>query len=112
MLHLELSQPQHAAPPHDVLEPLSEICNEPTFVLDALLEALDDPLWTAQSVQVLLGWNERGLLSDRDVARCKAKVPVLEALVAAAPDGTRPGGPAHERSRPSARAIESVHGEG
>ncbi len=84
VLHLELSQPHHNAPDAELLQPLGEVCHEPTFALDALLEALDDPLWTSQAVRVLVAWNERGLLSVRDAARCREKVPVLGDLLVAA----------------------------
>ncbi len=78
VLHLELTQPQHSAPDPDMLEPLGEVCHEPTFALESILEAIDDPLWTAQAVRVLVSWREKGLLSEPDLARCKERVPVLD----------------------------------
>ncbi len=87
VLHLELIQPQHCTPEPNMIEPLGEVCHEPTFALESILEAVDDPLWTTQAVGVLITWCERGLLSDPDLARCRQRVPVLDELFAVGTSG-------------------------
>ncbi len=82
VLHLELSQPEHAVPAEDTLSPLGEICHEPTFVIDAILEAVIDPQWTAQAVHVLVDWHERDLVGERDLARFREAVLVFDELMA------------------------------
>ncbi len=86
VLHLELSQPEHEAPDVDTLGPLGEICHEPTFVIDAILEAIDDPLWTTQALHVIAAWTDAGVLSGRDIERCREKMPMLEELLASHAD--------------------------
>lgn len=91
VMHRELARSDRCPPLPDVLEPLGGLCDEPTFALDALIEAIDDPMWTVHAAQCIITWHQRSLLCERDVARVRETIPVLEALIEDAKTDALPG---------------------